>query len=951
MNLRHKITKGRASEMATGVISDEEAQFFLENGYLIVRGAVGGEELRRVQAALADVTAYGSAQVRADPDYMYAPGHKSGQPVLRRVEFVIDKRDECKVLLGNPFILRSAEKLTGPDLIPTWDSMVLKMPGEGIVVPWHRDAGTGSVGDKPIYNVDFYLDAADGQTCVWVIPGSHLWDSGRVAAWLNARPKGAVTRAEFVPPEAVPALMQPGDVLFHNILVLHGSPANEGGQLRRVLYYEFRPAHIEAEMGPHVPAYIPLKQKLLLACIAQRKAADYIAADEQPFVYSPPTPYNTVALNPDEKLPTYRYVHQDYWRPTAWTPDVMMQVRGVQQVRVSPDGKRVVYMVREAVMTPEKSEFVTQLRIANRDGSEELTLTYGEKSAQNPQWSPSGGAIAFTSNRKEKINLFLLSTAGGEAEPLTERKADVGSFAWSPDGSQIAFLLPEPLSEDEEKATKGRDDARWFDEDHKHNHLYRIYLQKDPAGKREAQRLTQGAFHINSFDWSPDGKTIVFAHQPTPVADEWVRSAVSTVELATRAVRELVPAGAAPGQPLYSPDGAWIALTISDDRPPHWAFSNCIHLVPAAGGEPKALPTTYDGAPQLIGWSADSKSLYFAEPRGTTTCLSAIDIASGQITDVSPTGGMAAEFALNATRTHVGFSFQATDQPVEAYTAELRDYTPRVASRANASLPRLPLGKTDVIRWQSADGLEVEGLLTLPVGYKEGERVPLLLVIHGGPAGVYLQTFLGNPSIYPMAAFSARGYATLRCNPRGSSGYGKDFRFANRNDWGGGDYQDLMTGVDHVIDLGIADPERLGVMGWSYGGFMTSWVITHTNRFKAASVGAAVTNLVSFTGTADIPGFIPDYFDGQFWDDLEKYRKHSPMFNVKGVTTPSLIQHGESDIRVPISQGYELYNALKAQGVPTRMLVLPRQPHGPNEPKLILKTLQSNLEWFEKYLK
>ena len=170
-------------------------------------------------------------------------------------------------------------------------------------------------------------------------------------------------------------------------------------------------------------------------------------------------------------------------------------------------------------------------------------------------------------------------------------------------------------------------------------------------------------------------------------------------------------------------------------------------------------------------------------------------------------------------------------------------------------------------------------------------------------------------------------------------------------DWGGADYQDLMTGVDKVIEMGVADPNRLGVMGWSYGGYMTSTIITKTHRFKAASAGAPVTNLMSFTTTADIPGFVPDYFGGQFWEAPEVYAKHSAMFNIKGVTTPTLIQHGEADVRVPISQGYELYNALKAQGVPTRMIVLPRMPHGPNEPKMQVAAMQSNLDWFDKYLK
>jgi dipeptidyl aminopeptidase/acylaminoacyl peptidase len=255
-----------------------------------------------------------------------------------------------------------------------------------------------------------------------------------------------------------------------------------------------------------------------------------------------------------------------------------------------------------------------------------------------------------------------------------------------------------------------------------------------------------------------------------------------------------------------------------------------------------------------------------------------------------------------------------------------------------------------VIKWKSTDGLDVEGLLTYPANYESGKRSPLLLVVHGGPAGVFAQSFIGNRGAYPVAAFAARGYAVLRVNPRGSSGYGVKFRRGNLKDWGGGDYNDLMSGVDYVIKMGLADPERLGVMGWSYGGFMTSWIITHSKRFKVASVGAGVTNLMSFNGTADIPSFVPDYFGAEFWDDPDTYRAHSAMFNVKGVATPTLIQHGEADDRVPISQGYELYNALKRQNVPVRMIVLPRQPHGPNEPRMILKVMQTNLEWFEKYL-
>jgi phytanoyl-CoA hydroxylase len=309
MSVDHTAAPAVTRSNARAVITDEEAQFFRDNGYLIVRGAIQNEELQHMRAAMDDLTAYGSAAVRDEPDFMYGRGHKTGAPVLRRIEYVIDKREECKVLLGNPFILRSTEKLMGRDLIPTWDSMVLKLPGEGIIVPWHRDAGTDFVGDQPIFNVDFYLDEADLDTCVWVIPGSHQWSAERAQQQIERGNRGG-----FITSGAVPATMQPGDVLFHNILVLHGSPANSSPKLRRVVYYEFRAAHVEDKIGPHVPAYISLKQKVLLACLAHRKQASYIPADEIPYHYNPASPYDKTTLTAGETLPTYRYFHGDYWR-------------------------------------------------------------------------------------------------------------------------------------------------------------------------------------------------------------------------------------------------------------------------------------------------------------------------------------------------------------------------------------------------------------------------------------------------------------------------------------------------------------------------------------------------------------------------------------------------------------------------------------------------------------
>ena len=636
--------------------------------------------------------------------------------------------------------------------------------------------------------------------------------------------------------------------------------------------------------------------------------------------------------------------------PAVWTPELQVKVRAVGSPRVSPDGRRVVYTVSDAVTTPDRSEYVSQIWMATADGRENFQLTFADKSSTNPKWSPDGNWIAFTSTRKEnKSNLYILRVGGGEAEPLTDVKSGVSDFEWSPDGRSIAFAMTDQKSEDEEKNDKAKNDFRWVDENVKMARLYVLPVQRDAAGKREPRKLTTENYHVNGFDWSPDGSRIVFSHAKSPVANDWTTSDISIVEVATGKVSVFANTQAAELSALYSPDGKSIAV-LTSDVPPRWAQSGVIQIFPASGGTARALSASYDGQPNIAGWSADGRRIYFSEAKGTGTQLYAVDVAAGRIEEVKTTPAVYGAISLNRSGTTFGFTRQTADTPAEAFVASVSDFTPVQVSRANVEMKLPPLGKTEVVRWKSADGREIEGLLTYPVGYRAGRRVPLILNVHGGPAGVFQQTFIGGRGVYPLATFAARGYAVLRPNPRGSSGYGTEFRRANFKDWGGADYQDLMTGVDKVIEMGVADPERLGVMGWSYGGYMTSWVVTQTKRFKAASAGAPVTNLMSFNGTADIPAFIPDYFGGQFWEASELYQKHSPMFNVKGVTTPTMIQHGDADIRVPISQGFEFYNALKAQGVPTRMLVLPRQPHGPTEPKMQLAAMQANLEWFEKYL-
>lgn len=648
-------------------------------------------------------------------------------------------------------------------------------------------------------------------------------------------------------------------------------------------------------------------------------------------------------------------------KPTEWTPSLMMLVQRIGSVQVSPDGRQVAFAAREAVMEKDKSEFRTHIHLAHADGSQSQQLTRGEQSCDDPQWSPEGDWLAFVSSRSGKKNLWLIHPNGGEALQLSHSKSDVTSFKWSPDGRWIAYTAVEAATPDDEQRVREKNDARVVDEDIKLNRLFAVRVTEAGAAPGEPRLLMTDNLSVSSdgsragrqaFDWSPDGKTIVFTHVRTTRPDDWGTAGIALLDVASGNVKSLVNTAAAESSPLYAPDGKTIAF-VASDVPPTWAGTRTVQVISASGGAPRALAGTRDDFgrySELVGWSTDGARLYFTEAQGTSLRLMALPL-DGTPVELSRGEGMSlGGVFLNGRRTHFGFGWEKLAQPPEAFVTSVQRFEPVRVSNLHRDLPSPPLGRTEVVRWKSSEGFEIEGLLTYPVGYEQGKRYPLLLVIHGGPMGVFTQTFDATPATYPVAAFAAQGYAVLRPNPRGSSGYGKNFRYANYNDWGGGDFRDVMTGVDHVIGLGVADANRLGVMGWSYGGFMTSWTITQTKRFKVASVGAGVTNLVSFTGTADIPGFLPDYFGGEFWDKLDAYRSHSAMFQIKGVTTPTLIQHGERDERVPLSQGQELYNALKRQGCKTRMIIYPRTPHGIEEPRLLLDCMQRNIEWFNQHL-
>lgn len=644
-----------------------------------------------------------------------------------------------------------------------------------------------------------------------------------------------------------------------------------------------------------------------------------------------------------------------------WTPDKIMEYKNVIDTEISSNGKYIAYVVREPVMEGEKSEYINQIWVAGADGSFNVQYTRGEKSSNSPQFSPDNQKIAFLSSRKEKNQVWMMRIMGGEPEMITNAKNGVNSFKWSPDGERIAYIMQDPDTEEEEKMKKEKRDVILVDQNFKYNHLYVANLKSKE--EKDAKRLTSGDFHINGFDWSPDGSEIAFSFAPNPkINDGGTETDISIVPSDSGAIKPLVKRSGVDRDPRYSPDGSWIAFESHGGQPERIGLSD-VYKVSTEGGDLIPLMKTPERNAAIVSWSSDGQNIFIAEALKTSRVLMAIPsdqsstkiggdnivtLASG-VPVITSLEGNSGAFSISTTGV-MSYVYENPDIPEEVYTSTVQGQGMNKISNVNKEFNAPEAGKTELITWTSMDGLEIEGLLTYPVDYKKGTKYPVILQIHGGPAGVFTKSYTGGPSIYMTQLFAQKGYLVLKPNPRGSSGYGKEFRYSNIRDWGFGDYQDLMTGVDHVIKMGIADKNRQFVMGWSYGGYMTSWVVTQTDRFKAASMGAGLPNLVSMTTTTDIPDYLVAHLGGkEVWDDYEEYEKHSAMYQIKNVVTPTQVIHGAEDKRVPFTQGQEFYVALKRRGVDTEMVVYPRTPHGPREPKLLMDVSPRILSWFEKY--
>jgi dipeptidyl aminopeptidase/acylaminoacyl peptidase len=635
-----------------------------------------------------------------------------------------------------------------------------------------------------------------------------------------------------------------------------------------------------------------------------------------------------------------------------WLTQDTLNIKRITNIDVSPDGKRVAFTVTQAAMTTESSSYISQVYLADSDGSPPKQLTTGEFSSFAPQWSPDGGCIAFLSRN----NIWLLPLSDENVQQVTEVPTRVSSFKWSLDGSKIAFTAADEPTPEEEQAVREKNDPRVDDQHVKKQRLYLVSLAELARGPSRGHPLTGSDIHVGApevpeaYSWSPDGKTIVFAHCLSPQQNDWPSTRLGRLSLEDGSIQPVGPGEAVAFNPVISPDGQWLAYKVYDH--PAWEWASVLHVLPMDGGPARPLAETHDRRPDLIGWSADGEWLYFLETYGTHHRLCALPVDGNPPVVLLDPAGCVDNASLNKTSSALGFTLQAAAEPPEVYLTPLDTISPVQMSQVNAEFHQIPMGRTEVIHWKSVDGLEIEGLLTYPIDYERDRCYPLLLCVHGGPANAWMQFFIGMQSFYgPIATFASNGYAILRCNVRGSTGYGKAFRQGNYRDWGGKDVQDLLTGVDYVIDLGVADPERLGITGWSYGGYLTAATLTQTDRFKAAVIGAGMTNLVSYSMGNDSPSFLASHFGGEVWEVADLLLERSPIVHANRVTTPTLILHGEHDQRVPIWQGYEFYNALKRCGIPTQMVVYPHTGHVPSEPKLLLDVMNRILTWMEQFLK
>jgi dipeptidyl aminopeptidase/acylaminoacyl peptidase len=399
----------------------------------------------------------------------------------------------------------------------------------------------------------------------------------------------------------------------------------------------------------------------------------------------------------------------------------------------------------------------------------------------------------------------------------------------------------------------------------------------------------------------------------------------------------------------WSPDGKWIAFASRPTKKGLLGFAN-LYIISAEGGAPRLVAPNHDAPAPTVTWSRDGSTLYFSGIHRTTSQIFSVPSAGGEVKMISSGDAILGGVSFAPSANKIAFTRSDLQRPADVYVSSLSNFNPAKLTDHNPQINDIALGRGEVIRWKSKDGMEIEGVLIYPVGYEAGKRYPTIANIHGGPSGVWTQAFPGTHGNYAHL-WAGKGWAVFLPNVRGSSGYGEKFLMANYRDWGGGDFRDIQSGLDELVRRGIADPDRMGQTGWSYGGYMTAWTLTQTNRFKAVMVGAGLTNMFSMYSTNDLQRVLEGYFGAQPWDDLEAYwTKASAMAHIKKAQTPTLILHGANDQRVPVGQAQELYMGLKKNDIPVQLVFFPREGHGLQEPRHQLDKMKREYAHFAKYV-
>jgi dipeptidyl aminopeptidase/acylaminoacyl peptidase len=628
------------------------------------------------------------------------------------------------------------------------------------------------------------------------------------------------------------------------------------------------------------------------------------------------------------------------------TVDQILSLKRVASPEISPDGRWVAYTVRETNW--DDNAYETEIWLADTASGTSRQLTNAKKSSQSPAWSPDGAKLAFASDRTDKRQLYLISPQGGEAEALTSTEDGVSSFAWSPDGKTIAYTATEAKPAAIKDREKKYGEFQVVEQDHRMTHLFAIDITT-----RATRPLTSGAFTVGSFAWSPDGNSLAFDHRVNPLLANGGSADISVVTVADAAIRPLVTQEGPDSNPVWSPDGSRIAFQTAMANPAFFYTNTLIATVPAGGGAPTVLSPAFDEDPSIVAWNAGG--LYFSATARTYSYLYTIDPATKAVTRVS-TADRTVNSSFSFSKDGSAYASLRSDARAmsEVYVVSGLSRTPQEKKLTDMSgqAASWATSTREVVSWKSQDGVEIEGVLHKPVDFDPARKYPLLVVIHGGPTGVS-RAVPFTSTIYPIDVWVPRGVLVLEPNYRGSAGYGEKFRALNVRNLGVGDAWDVLTGVDSLIAKGLVDPARVGTMGWSQGGYISAFLATHdAARFKAISVGAGISDWMTYYVNTDITPFTRQYLKATPWDDPEIYARTSPITYIKQAKTPTLIQHGAADQRVPLPNAYELYHGLQDNHVPTKLIVYQGfggVGHGPTKPKSHRATMDHNLEWFDQY--